>query len=391
MGRTDGKLALTQPLVSRPGYGGGSPALPRGAVSESGLPSGSPGGKGVSLNNDIPGGNTFAKPVDDVRHDEPEEGSIYRKDGPGDLAKPQNDGDERHHEQFKPTYAPGGGRDPDDVSITKYPYRDGIPNKHNASAEFVAGLYVLHTAHEIVLRAGGSFETRTAARLDDILTGLNPKVINRAGQCKATVQRADIKNLRWIFAVDCGNGVKVVKMKAVRKGNVVKLARMDMVLSCSCPAWRWLGSEHHSKREDYLDGKPRGTASEPKIKDPENINRVCKHVAAALSLARPWEIPAAKKPKGKAKTKAKTAAETFRRACGVCDANTFLEADFDEGAILISDPSIRGRALGEPEFAPAVYQLRRVGEPWPTQWVESDDLAGDLRRLLAQIESKGSP
>ena len=299
MGYPDGRKALAQPLTSRPGYGEGDPALPRGSVGESKLPSGPPAGKGVGLDPDIPGTRTFAKPTDDVRDfDKSEEGSIYERESPDQMAKPQDDadpGDERDHSEFKPTSTPPGGRPEDDNAITKYPYRDGIPNRHNASAEFVAGLWALRFAHEIVIEPSSLFETRTAARMEEILSGLNPKVQEKARSCTVSLKRADKANLRWLFSVDCGNGAKVVKMKATRKGNVTRIGRMDLTLSCSCPAWRWLGSEHHSQRDDYLDGKPRGTAAAPMIKDPEGINRVCKHVTAVLSFAKGWEIPAARK------------------------------------------------------------------------------------------------
>lgn len=270
-------------------------------MSESGLPKGDPGGKGLSLDSDIPGTSTFNKPVDDIREDDKsDEGSIYRKDGPWDLAKPQ-DGqgrDDRDHTQFKPTHTPPGGRPKDDKSITKYPYRDGIPNTHNASeqASFILGLWLLRTAHEA--RVQGETRVVVARRPDDILEGLNPAFAQRAKKCTATLKRADIPNLRWLFSVDCGNGPKVVRIKAVRGKNVTRLGKMDIDLSCSCPAWRWLGPEHHSKREEYLDGEPRGTASVPVIRDPQGVNRVCKHVAAVLSLTRGWEIPK-KKDKSK--------------------------------------------------------------------------------------------
>jgi hypothetical protein len=52
-----------------------------------------------------------------------------------------------------------------------------------------------------------------------------------------------------------------------------------------------LGPEHHAKSEGYLDGRPKGTASSPDIKDPERQNRVCKHVAAVLSFIRGWDVP----------------------------------------------------------------------------------------------------
>lgn len=287
---------LTQPLVSRPAYGQGVASTP---VAESGLPSGTPGGKGLTLDKDIPGESTFNKPESDIRDfDKADDGSIYRKDGPDDLAKPQKnqEQDERHHEQFKPTYAPPGGRPPDDPTVTNYPYRDGIPHQHNASedARFVVGLWLLRTAHAFTLQAG----TRVvvAARPEQILTGLNPAFQQRAAQCSVTLKRADVGNMRWLFAVDCGNGAKVVKMKAFRPKNITRVSKMDVDLSCSCPAWQWLGPEHHSKREDYLDGKPRGTAGVPVIRDPSGVNRVCKHVAAVLSFSREWEVP--RKPGG---------------------------------------------------------------------------------------------
>ena len=307
--------SLLQPLVSRPAYGQAeeescTPGEPwahqrgfqaRNPVSESGLPQGDPGGKGVGLSPDIPGESTFNKPVDDIREpDKAEPGSIYRKDGPDDLAKPQDDekADQRDHKDFKPRLEGPGGRPPGDPTVTDYPYRDGLPHTHNASrgqAAFVAGLYLVELAHELRIQA----ETRVlvASKPDDIITGLNPKFVERAQTCAVELKRADIANLRWIFSVNCGNGPYVIKLKAFRSANVVRLGKMDIDVACSCPAWRWLGPEHHAKREDYLDGSPRGTASVPVIRDPEGINRVCKHVAAALASARAWEVPKAKPKK----------------------------------------------------------------------------------------------
>ncbi len=261
-------------------------------MAESGLPKGDPAGKGMSLDKDIPGTSTFNKDEGDVRQfDKADEGSIYRVDGPDDMAKPQPDseGDERHLENFKPRYEDPGGRPPGDEAITKYPYRDGFPHQHYASAEFVANLWLVNAAHELRIPS----ETRVfiASKPDDVVKGLNPAFDQRSRGCAVSLKRADISNLRWIFSVDCGNGPKVVRLKAVRAKNVTRLGKMDVDLSCSCPAWRWLGPEHHAQRENYLDGNPRGTASVPVIRDPQGHNRVCKHVAAVLTFARNWEIP----------------------------------------------------------------------------------------------------
>jgi hypothetical protein len=340
-------------------------------LAESGLPGTGPSDKGLSLDRSIPGTSTFDKEVDDIREfDKAEEGSIYRVDGPDDRAKPQNDpkDDERHHEQFKPSIGVPGPRDDDD-SITKYPYRDGIPNAHNASAEFVAALFKLAHAPELLVRANS--DVKVAAKIDDILSGLNPKTVQRAATCSATMKRADIPNLRWIFSVDCGNGPKAVKVKAVRKGNVTKITKMDLLFSCSCNAWQWLGSEHHAQREEYLDGKPRGTASVPVVKDPRGINHVCKHVAATMSSLRSWELP-----KPKAKGKVKKAGEEVdlyalvKRASAICVATEALRS-FETGH---RTAGLYVRAVGDPEGAGA-YQIRAEGTPWPQTWTPTEDLA----------------
>jgi hypothetical protein len=269
-------------------------------VAESGLPKGEPGGKGIKLDKDIPGEATYSKPEDDIRQpDKAEPGSIYRKDGPDDLAKPQDseEGDQRQHENFKPRFEGPGGRPPDDPTVTDYPYRDGLPHQHYASeqTEFVAGMYLASIAHELRIQPGNRI--LVSAKPDEVVTGLNPAFAQRARSCGVTMKRVDTGNLRWLFSVNCGNGPKVVKLKAFRGANVVRLGKMDVDVTCSCPAWQWLGPEHHAQREDYLDGGPRGTASTPVIRDPQGINRVCKHVAAVLSYVQGWEIPT--KPKKK--------------------------------------------------------------------------------------------
>lgn len=268
-------------------------------MAESGLPGTGPSDKGLSLDSDIPGTQTYTKPLDDVREpDRAEPGSIYRRDNADDLVKPQDsrENDERHHEDFKPELGGPGGRPPDDKAITKVPYRDNRPNRHMASeqAEFVVGLYQLGFTHEAMILPG--IPTRIAARISDLLTDLSPKVVERGQTCSVTVRRVDAGNLRWIFAVNCGNGPKVVRVKARRVGRVVRLTRMDLDVSCSCPAFRWLGPEYHANGA-YLDGKPRGTATPPDIRDPERHNKVCKHVAAVLNFIKDWEVPKTKSEK----------------------------------------------------------------------------------------------
>lgn len=259
-------------------------------MGSSGLPEGPPAGKGIGLEDGVAGTKTFAKPVDDIRKPTNKDESIFSIDNADDLTKDQTSTpqDTADHSQFRPSLGPSGPQDPNDESKTKYPYRDGIPNAHNASASFVAGMWILEQAPE--LRVKAAQWTREAARLSDVMEGLNPKVIQRSKDCVVTLKRADPKNFRWLFAADCGNGPKVVRLKLSSNRNVTKVSKKDLHISCSCPAWRWMGSEYHAKNEDYLNSRPRGTASEPVVRDPDNINRVCKHVAAVIGFVENWVL-----------------------------------------------------------------------------------------------------
>ncbi len=262
-------------------------------LAESKLPSGTPGGKGVPLRDDIPGSKTYSQPEESTRNTAPKDESIYRVDQADDLVKDQSQPDQIDHSQAKPSsYGLGESYE---TGKTKYPYRDGIPNAHNAA--MVAEMWLARQAHELRLVPG--VKVKVAAKLSEILEGLNPKVQQRASACKASLKRVDVANLRWILSVDCGNGPKVVNLKATRKGNVAKLSKMDLMVACSCPAWKWLGPEHHAVQGTYLDREPKGTASVPFVRDPQSHNLVCKHVACALNLAQGWDIPV--KPKSKKK------------------------------------------------------------------------------------------
>lgn len=275
---------------------------PRSPRAEAKLPEGGPSDRGLPLSDDVPGHKTFVKPLDDdgtsqaPAKDEP----IYRVRNPRDIPKDRSRVDVIDQTDATPSYY--GKGTPHDSPKTKYPYRDGKPNTHNASAEFVAGLWLLQAAPERLLVAGERPRVLevSAASWGAMTQGLNPKTQQRAAQCRTDVKRADIKNLRWIFSVDCGNGAKVVRFKANRKGNITKFQKMDFHVACSCPAWRWQGPEFHSTTKNYQDPRTplQGTASPPDIRDPDRVNKVCKHVAAVLGFTSAWTIP---KPKSRSK------------------------------------------------------------------------------------------
>lgn len=278
---------MLSPLVSRPAYGDGRAATP---TSESKLPSGEPGGKGMPLDPGIPGSATFSKPEEDIREPRTDDEPIKRVENPDDLLKDRKRLDTREDNADRHDGIGEMGEGQWDTTIkTRYPYRDDHSDSHYASMEYVVGCYLLKTAREIVIHP--SPWARTASTLGEMTQGLDPKTQEKAASCSVTVKRADIANLRWLFLVNCGNGAKVVRVKAAREGNVVRFSKLDLTVSCSCPAWQWTGPEHHAKRDGYLDGKPAGTASTPAVRDPEGKHTVCKHVAAVLSHTKGWQIP----------------------------------------------------------------------------------------------------
>lgn len=282
---------MTQHLVSRPGYG-------TAPIATAQLPGGGPSGRGRSLSEDIPGTQTFVKPLDDngTSQNAPEQ-SLYRTDGPRDVGKRQDGDDSIDHSQATPGVFGLGERDPNDFSKTKYPYRDGKPNSKNASFEFVAQLYILERKAAIALSYEEGMAIRVAATAEQMIAGLNPKFVERAGDIGVTLQRADIPNLRWVFSIKGATGKHyAVRVKALRpKGNVTRFAKMDLEVACSCPAWQWQGPEYHAKGQKYQLGKPVGTASTPDIRDPDRHNKVCKHVAAVLATTRDWVVPVRKR------------------------------------------------------------------------------------------------
>jgi hypothetical protein len=248
----------------------------------------------MPLDPGIPGSATLSKPSGEgAREPEKQDENIHRIDNADDLLKDRSHIDVREDNADKHDGIGFNGEGPyDGTGKTKYPYRDDRPNHHNASeqAAFVAGLFLLRFAREITIPSEPGM-VRTAAKLGEILQGISPDVQSKASKCAVKLKRADRANLRWLFMVDAGNGPKVVKLKAYRKGTVTKLSKMELKVTCSCPAWQWRGPEHHAQQGGYLDGKPRGTAATPTIRDPRNHNRVCKHVAAVLFMVKTWDIP----------------------------------------------------------------------------------------------------
>lgn len=149
-----------------------------------------------------------------------------------------------------------------------------------------------------VIPEGHGFENRKdryykeAARIADILDRTGQKVHAGSRGLAVKLRRVDADNRMWLFDVPGSKGDTYrVRVKAEPpKGNVTDIGKMDVHVSCSCPFWRWQGPEHWAKQNDYLYGKPVGTASQPVIKDPDEQHWACKHVLAVLNQVQGYRL-----------------------------------------------------------------------------------------------------
>ncbi len=131
---------------------------------------------------------------------------------------------------------------------------------------------------------------RVAAKMAEILQGIDPGIASRARGITPKMKRSDVKNTVYSFAVPGSRGeTYTVKVKGVPpSGSVRTISKMDLKLSCTCDFWQYQGPEHWAKAGDYLFGKPRGTADRPDAKDPKGRNRLCKHAVAVLDVLKKW-------------------------------------------------------------------------------------------------------
>jgi len=142
---------------------------------------------------------------------------------------------------------------------------------------------------------------KVAARIADIEMHTGREVHERSKDLPVTLYRATPKKGVWLFNVTGSRGdVYRVRLKGIRKPhNIRRMSKAHVLVSCSCPFWRWQGPEHWGKTNQFLYGRPRGTASLPIIRDPKEKHWACKHVLAVLRLARRYDMQDVRPPGGK--------------------------------------------------------------------------------------------
>lgn len=115
---------------------------------------------------------------------------------------------------------------------------------------------------------------KVAIKPDVLQTHAPDNIKERAKTCSVRLVSYYKPNRMFTFSTDCGNGPHLVR---------AVLSELDQVaMTCDCPFWRWNGPEYHAKQNDYMFGRPRGTAAPPNIRDPDRKYWLCKHAYAAL-------------------------------------------------------------------------------------------------------------
>ena len=162
--------------------------------------------------------------------------------------------------------------------------------------EFVAAMPAnvrrMHVVESRLRRASDDLRHRRAVLLSEIVSGtVDPELHARAGKLNVLLHKANAKLQRWVFEVRGGVTSHMVRVRAAKVAELGGVAGDDVFLSCDCGAWRWDGPEHHAQSKGYLDGKPRGTASVPIVRDPDGKHWACKHVLAVARIVSQSPLP----------------------------------------------------------------------------------------------------
>lgn len=132
---------------------------------------------------------------------------------------------------------------------------------------------------------------KAAMTLGEIESNTQQEVRDRAGSVQVSLARADRKNHIWTFKAAGSKGESyLIRVKAEPHGNTKEVGKLQVKISCTCNFFRWQGPEHHAKVHGYLYETPRGTASEPVIKDPTKVHWACKHIFAVINKVSKYRV-----------------------------------------------------------------------------------------------------
>lgn len=125
--------------------------------------------------------------------------------------------------------------------------------------------------------------TREAISLMELHKANDTKSNTRAMNCKTYNINYTRKNPdRYIFLVKCKESYSdtsghLVSLLFSKDNNGIYPLEADAKIKCSCPAWKYWGSEYQATTQGYwLDTQE---FRYPYIRDPRQEHKICKHVA----------------------------------------------------------------------------------------------------------------
>jgi hypothetical protein len=128
-------------------------------------------------------------------------------------------------------------------------------------------------------------EVLLEAKPAEILSKTSQDIKDRSHSRPARLSRVDRANGIWNYQVPGKKSTYLVRIK-LTDPNAKQFNDSDILITCNCKFFRWQGPEHWAKVDKYLYQNPAGSASQPVIRDPEGVKRICKHCVSALELAK---------------------------------------------------------------------------------------------------------
>lgn len=129
--------------------------------------------------------------------------------------------------------------------------------------------------------------SRIAKTMDEISSGLDSDIVRRSDEVRLIEQDHFKPTNTLRYEVTSGGPTYTVTIRVPDEDATGKYEESDVLVSCSCPHFRWGGCEHHAEKGDYLYQPEwaRGDLSKPTVRDPEGDNYICKHIYKAFDEA----------------------------------------------------------------------------------------------------------
>lgn len=132
---------------------------------------------------------------------------------------------------------------------------------------------------------------KTATLISEIVQNCSPDLAEKSKGVKYTRKALKPNGMSTWTAPGSKGETYTIRVKPIQNNKSIKaVVKMPIQVSCTCPFFRWQGPEHWAKANDYLYGKPAGSATQPTKKDPAGNHWACKHVLAVLDLVRKHKI-----------------------------------------------------------------------------------------------------